>query len=55
MIYKLALFSTIIFNNTKEKAYPITKADMEVPIKAYIRIAPRFLKKYLCKNLIIKK
>jgi len=28
---------------------------MEVPIKAYIRIAPRFLKKYLCKNLFIRK
>ena len=26
--------------------YPIMKADIDVPIKAYIRIAPKFLKKY---------
>lgn len=36
----------------KENIYPIKKADIEVPIKAYIRMAPRFRKKYFCKSLL---
>ena len=35
------------------KAYPKTIVDIVVPTNAYIRIAPRFLKKNLCKRLIL--
>ena len=35
-------------NKKQKTTYPTTNVEMVVPMKAYIRIEPKFLKKFFC-------